>query len=87
MKFQVENTLASALEAAEVLNRTVKYIQSNDSISEATSKLGALVCHDEHHALNASGHDQHNSLADCLLCKSVEEGMVPFSTDGVFQSE
>ena len=39
---------------------------------------------DEHHALNASGHDQHNSLSDCLLCRSVEEGMVPFSTDGVF---
>ena len=85
MKCEMENPLASALEAAEVMNRTGKNIQTTDRcLGEAPSKQGVLVCHDEHHALNASGHDQHNSLADCLLCRSVEEGMVSFSTDGVF---
>ena len=87
MKCEMENLLASALEAAEVMNRTVQKIQTTGSLGEAPSKQGVLVCHYEHHALNASGHDQHNSLAGCLLCRSVEEGMVPFSTDGVFQSE
>ena len=85
----MENPLASALEAAEVMNRTGEEIQMTDtgSLVELCSKQGVLVCRDEHHALNASGHDQHNSLADCLLCRSVEEGMVSFSTVGVFQTK
>ena len=35
-----------------------------DSLCQAPSKQGVLICHREHHSLNASGHDQHNSLAN-----------------------
>ena len=88
MKCEMENPLASALEAAEVMNRAGYNIQTTGSLGEAPSKQGVLVCHDEHHALNASGHDQHNSLADCLLCRSVEEGMGSSCTRAtVLQSE
>ena len=56
-----------------------------DSLGKAPSKQGVLVCHDEHHSLNASGHDQHNSLADCLLCRSVEKGRCLSARMGSFK--
>ena len=88
MKCETENPLASALEAAEVMNRTGKKIQTTDSLVELIrSKVLLYAMTSIMPSMLQASINQHNSLADFLLFRFVKEGMVSVSTDGVFQSE
>ena len=86
MKCEMENPLASALEAAEVMNRTGKKIQTTDSLVELIRSKVLLYAMTSimPSMLQAMISIIHSPTA-CFV--GLWKMVVSFSTDGDFQSE